>query len=661
MSGRSVAQPGPDEGQGAARASDKPWRALTVCLIAGFMTLLDVSIVNVALPSMERGLGASAAAISWVVSGYALTFGLALVPAGRLGDDYGRKRMFMLGLLLFVAASALCGAATDPTWLVCARLLQGIAGGLLNPQVIGMIQQLFSGRDRGKAFGLFGATVGLSTAVGPLLGGLLLQWGGMQEGWRWVFYVNLPIGAIALLAAARLLPADPGTGTGRRRMPDFIGMLLLGTGVVAVMFPLVEAEESAPGPLWWLLAAAAVLLAGFVLWERHRSVRGRTALVNLALLGVRSYSMGTVLGTVYFAGFTGIFLVLTLYFQQGLGYTPLQAGLGLLPFAIGSAISPTIGGRIVHRYGRVMVVWGIVAVVLGLAATALLTRYGGSGAPQLIAPLFVAGFGSGLVISPNQTLALGEVPTQEGGTAAGVLQTGQRIGSAVGIALAGSLFFGELSASHGDFHAAAGRGLAGSAALAGLALLVGLGDLLRSARERRRSRVRAGAEPEPGPVLSGRVTEPDETPVPGAAVTLTTAGGVQAAVATTGDDGGYRMDAPDGRYLLVTSAPDHRPVVHRVALPSVENTVDVALEPTASLGGVVHDGGRPVPGAAVTLVNTEGSVAVQTHAGPDGRYYTGGLTPGEYTLIASGFPPTRSAVRVTSGEITHDIQFPSRD
>lgn len=449
------------------------------------MALLDVSIVNVALPSMQRGLGASAADISWVVSGYALTFGLALVPAGRLGDDYGRKRMFQFGLLLFVATSALCGAATNPTWLVVARLLQGVAGGLLNPQVIGMIQQLFSGKERGKAFGMFGATVGLSTAIGPLLGGLLLQWAGASGGWRWVFYVNLPIGVVALVAAAKLLPVVRPTGP--RRMPDLVGMALLGAGVVAVMFPLVQAEEADVSPYWWLLGAGAVLLAGFLWWERSRAGRGRTALVNPMLLRVRSYSMGTLLGLVYFAGFTGIFLIITLFFQQGLGYSPLAAGAGILPFALGSAISPAVAGRIVHRYGRAMVVWGIVAVAVGLGATALLAHLDGIGAPLMAPSLLVAGLGSGIVISPNQTLTLEEIPPAEGGTAAGVLQTGQRIGSAVGIAITGSLFFGELSSSHGDFHTAAAHGLAGSAGLVVLALLVGLGDLLLSARRGRQA------------------------------------------------------------------------------------------------------------------------------------------------------------------------------
>lgn len=456
------------------------WRALWICLVAGFMTLLDVSIVNVALPSMERGIGATPGDVSWVVSGYALTFGLALVPAGRLGDDHGRKRMFLLGLALFVITSAVCGAAQSALWLVIARLCQGVAGGLLNPQVIGMIQQLFSGRERGRAFGFFGATVGLSTAVGPLLGGLLIQGFGPTDGWRYVFYVNLPIGIVALIAATRLLPTDHGSG--QRQLPDLVGTALLGLGVASIMLPLIEAEERTAQPRWWLIGAGAALLLVFGLWERWLATHGRHPLVKLGLLAVRSYGMGALVGLVYFAGFTGLFLIATLFFQQGLGYSALEAGASTVSFAIGSAISPPIGGRVVLRYGRPMVVLGMIAVIAGLAATAFLVyRWNGPMTGLVLAgPLFVAGFGSGLVIAPNQTLSLEEIPPAEGGTAAGVFQTAQRVGAAIGTALGGSLFFGELSRSHGDFHTAAAVGLFGEVGLVTLALVVGVVDVLLS-------------------------------------------------------------------------------------------------------------------------------------------------------------------------------------
>lgn len=189
--------------------SPRRWKALAVCLVVGFMTLLDVSIVNVALPSIQRGLGASSADLSWVVSGYALTFGLALVPAGRIGDARGRKTSFLVGLTLFTLASAGCGLSQSSSELVMSRLIQGIAGGILSPQVSGLIQLLFRGKERGRAFGMYGAVVGISTAVGPLLGGLLIQAAGEDTGWRWVFFVNLPIGACTFVAALRLLPVRP--------------------------------------------------------------------------------------------------------------------------------------------------------------------------------------------------------------------------------------------------------------------------------------------------------------------------------------------------------------------------------------------------------------------------------------------------------------------
>jgi MFS family permease len=238
------------------------WRALTVSPIAAFMSLLDVNIVNVALPSMERGLGATAADLQWVLSGYALTFGLALVPAGRLGDTFGRRRMFLIALPAFVLTSALTGAAPTARLLIAARLLQGVAGGLLIPQNSGLIQDLFRGSERARAFGLLGATVGLSTAAGPVIGGLILAVFTGADGWRWVFYVNVPIGLLALVLAARLVPS---TTRARKRgiHLDLPGSLLLGGGVVSLLLPLVDAESGGGAGLWPLFGLAILLLGAF--------------------------------------------------------------------------------------------------------------------------------------------------------------------------------------------------------------------------------------------------------------------------------------------------------------------------------------------------------------------------------------------------------------
>ena len=456
------------------------WRGLIICLVAGFMTLLDVSIVNVALPSMQNGLSASAADLSWVVSGYALTFGLVLVPAGRLGDQHGRKWMFLLGVALFTATSALCGVAPTATLLVIARLLQGMACGLLNPQIIGMMQVLFRGKERGRAFGFYGAVVGISTAIGPLVGGLLLQAAGVQDGWRWVFYVNLPIGIAAIIGGLRVLPKDRPSG-GRQSL-DPIGTILLGLGIVGVMYPLIEAEEGGANAHWWLLAIGVALLAAFVGWEVRFGRRGHPPLVNLKLLRNYGYAIGTGIGLLYFAGFTGIFFVMTLFYQRGLNFSPLDAGAAMLSFAIGSAVSAGVTGKYVFRFGRAMIVAGLVLVAIGLAGTALLVAYYTGDHAGLLnsVPLLIAGIGSGIVISPNQTLTLNDVPPAEGGTAAAILQTGQRIGSAMGTAVAGSLFFGELTSTRGDFHASATQALWGSVVLVGVALLAGIADLVRT-------------------------------------------------------------------------------------------------------------------------------------------------------------------------------------
>lgn len=455
------------------------WPVLVLCLAAGFITLLDVSIVNVALPSIQQGLDTQASALSWVVSGYALTFGLVLVPAGRIGDDHGRGRMFLLALTLFTLASAAAGFAQNGLWLVLARLAQGAAGGILNPQVLGLMQQLFHGHERGKAFGLFGAVIGVSTAIGPMLGGLIIELAGVENGWRWIFFVNLPIGAIALLYGLRVLPRERPSTSGNSL--DLVGVALLGAGLVCLLLPLVELESGGGTP-WYLLVAAPVLLAAFVVWEHRFRLAGNSPLVDLRLLRIRSYSFGTLLALLYFAGFTGIFFVLAVYFQRGLGYSALLAGLALTPFAVGSSVSSIIGGRLVARFGRRLVTVGLCGALLGLLITdAVLAFAPGPWAGWAVAlPLLVAGMGSGLVISPNQTVTLSEIDPAAGGTAAGVQQTGQRIGSSLGIAAASGVFFYALGT--GGYTTAITHGLWVSVAFVAAALVVAVVDLAKGSR-----------------------------------------------------------------------------------------------------------------------------------------------------------------------------------
>jgi EmrB/QacA subfamily drug resistance transporter len=456
------------------------WKALAVCLVGGFMVLLDVSIVNVALRSINLGLHASGDAIQWVLSGYSLTFGLLLVPAGRLGDARGRRRLFIVGMLAFTFTSVLCGAALNPTWLVIARLSQGLAAGLLTPQISALIQQLFRGRERGKAFGLFGAMVGISTAMGPVIGGLLIQIFGEADGWRYVFFVNLPIGLLAVPFAMRLLPQASAEQRGRQHDLDLVGVLLLGAGVVVLLLPFVQEQQWKGDAKWLLLPLAGVLLTGFLAWEVRYGRRGRNPLIDLGLFGRRSFSFGSSMITIYFAGFTSLFFVLTLLLQFGLGYSALLAGLVTLPFALGSGLSAGLAGRVVHRFGRGLVIAGLVLVVLGYLGVILVVREAPASTTgwALIAPLLIGGMGSGLVISPNQTLTLSEVPVAQGGTAGGLIQVGQRIGASIGIAAVGSVFYAQLSASHGDYNQALQHGLLIAELFLILALVLAVGDAL---------------------------------------------------------------------------------------------------------------------------------------------------------------------------------------
>ena len=456
------------------------WRALAVCLVAAFMTLLDVSIVNVALPSIRAGLHASADGLQWILSGYALAFGLALVPAGRLGDARSRRAVFMAGLSLFTLASAAAGVAPTIQWLVAARLVQGTAAGILNPQIAGLIQIMFRAHERGRAFGALGAVIGIATAAGPLLGGALISLAGAEEGWRWVFYVNIPVGLVAVPLAWRLLP-PPGHRR-RHESLDPVGVLLLGVGVVGLLLPFVQDQQWHGNGKWLFVPAAAAVLLAFLGWER----RHRQPLIDLTLFRRRSYALGATIALLYFAGFTSIFFIFTLYLQNGLHYSALLAGLSITPFALGSATGSTIGGRMVSRFGRPLVALGLVLVAVVSVATGLTVRAvpGPHAALATALPLLVGGFGSGLVISPNQAITLSEVPPEGGGSAAGVLQTGQRIGTALGIATVGAVFFAAVGDSHGDWAVAFRHGLVVVTAFVLIALCAAVVDLVAGHRPR---------------------------------------------------------------------------------------------------------------------------------------------------------------------------------
>ncbi len=433
MSEHAVDTPGIDEP--AYTPHPRRWRILGVSLVIGFMALLDVSIVNVAIPSMREGLHTSAGTIQWVVSGYALTFGLTLVAGGRLGDAYGRRRLMLVGLSLFIASSVAVGVAPSAELVVIARLAQGASAGLLTPQNSGLIQQLFRGRERARAFGIFGLTVSVSSAIGPVLGGLIIAVAGEENGWRWLFLVNIPIGLAAMVGVVVLVPKRrPSTEPTDNRI-DVPGALLLGATVLCLLFPIVRLESGDRLPLV-LLLVAPLFGCGFVAWERRTASRGHPPLLDLALLrGLPGYVNGLAVGALYFTGFTGVLLVTSLYLQEGLGMSPLQAGLLMMPFAAGSAISAPLSGRVVSDLGRKVTVAALASMITGIVLAAALIPGHDPVWPWLVPTMLLAGLGGGAVVSPNMTITLSEVPPRMGGAAGGALQTGQRIGASIGAAV----------------------------------------------------------------------------------------------------------------------------------------------------------------------------------------------------------------------------------
>jgi EmrB/QacA subfamily drug resistance transporter len=458
------------------------WIALIVCCSAMFMTLLDVSVTNVALPSIGDDTGAGASELQWIVSGYTLAFGLVPVLGGKLGDDHGRRLMFQVGVAGFVVTSALSGLAPTAGFLIAARVLQGLFGGLINPQTSGLVQQMFSGADRGRAFGVLGTTVGLGTAVGPLVGGALIALGGPTLGWRLVFFVNIPVGIVVLALSRKFLPAT--TATTHHRL-DVLGAALLGGATFCVLFACVEYDALRDVRLAWLAVPTVVLVGLFLRRERRLTLADRDPLVDMRLFQRPSYVSGITLALAFFPAMAGLPLVLALYYQRGLGYTALQSGLGITAYAVGSAISAPLTGRVVTRIGRPLVVAGAVTFGLGAVALAVVAANvpEGHATLALAAPLFVMGCGQGAVITPNQTLALMDVDPLMGSTAGGVLQTGQRIGLAIGQALIGAVFFNSLTGSSPDDYARAlGNAVIAAICFVSIAVAIGVHDLVRARR-----------------------------------------------------------------------------------------------------------------------------------------------------------------------------------
>ncbi|MFJ5231145.1 MFS transporter [Kitasatospora sp. NPDC088391] len=429
------------------------WRRLILVamLAAETMDLLDASIVNVAGPALEDSLGAGSAGLQWVIGGYTLTLGAGLVLGGRLGDRYGRRRMFLIGLAAFTTASLLCALAPNIETLIAFRLLQGAAGAILLPQGLGLLRENFSGPELTKVFAVFGPVLGLGGVIGPVLGGFLVEGDFFGLGWRSVFLVNLPIGLAALAAAAKFVPKKPGD---RAVRVDLTGAALVVASCALLVLPLNQGQE-AGWPLWtWLCTAASALgFALFAVQQRRAADSGREPLITPGLLRKPAFTVGLGGIALFFGGLVGTQLVLTLFLQIGRHFTAGDAGLGNLPLAVGTAVGGAVSGAfLADRIGRKVLQVGPLVQFAGAAVLwfELDGLTGGSFSAWDIVPgVAVAGVGAGMVIAALFGFVLAAVDDDEIGSASGVLSAVQAIGGSIGVAVFGSVFFAR--AKTGDF------------------------------------------------------------------------------------------------------------------------------------------------------------------------------------------------------------------
>ena len=417
------------------------WAPLPVVLAGTFMVVLDFFIVNVALPSIQARLHAGSGVVEWVIAGYALTSAVFLITSGRLGDRYGRRRAFSWGLVLFTLASAGCGLAPDPATLVGARVLQGAGAALLMPNVLAIINVAYDGPDRVRALSAYGMVMGLAAVGGQIIGGALVAIDPAGLGWRSCFLINLPVGALALALAPRVIPESRQSGAGGIDIP---GTGLITAGLLAILLPLVEGRQHG-WPLWtWIsLAAAPVILSAFIVHQRRLRARGGSPLLELSLFANRGLNTALLTQLVFWSGQASFFLVLALYLQQGRGLSPLHAGLVFTILAAAYLAASLGAPALAVRHGRRVL--AAAAAVLAAGHLTLLATVGLHEPVLALTPgLLLVGAGMGLAIAPLATIILTSAPSEHGGAASGVMTTLQNVGNAIGVAVIGVIFFGAL-------------------------------------------------------------------------------------------------------------------------------------------------------------------------------------------------------------------------
>ena len=440
------------------RSHPRKWLILALVLVAECMDLLDGTIVNVAAPTIRDDLHATAADLQWIIGGYALAFAAGLITGGRLGDIYGRTRLFVIGAAGFVCASTACAFAVSPEMLIGCRLAQGAAAALLIPQGLGILRTAFAPREQASAFAFFGPVIGLAAVLGPILGGVLIAANAFGTGWRLIFLVNLPLGLLAAVGAARLMPESRAP---RRPRLDLVGTALAAAGRGLLVYPLIQGQQAGwPAWTYLMMAASLVAFALLALWSRRVRDRGGDPLIEAGIFRHRAFSAGLTCIVVFFAGMIGTLLVLTLFLQFGEHFSAIHAGLTLAPFAAGTAVGAALAMAVlVPRLGRDALALAAVIIAAGVFwMRAVIVAHGlHTTSTMLIAPQLLTGVGLGMVVAPLFDFILAGVRDDEVGSASGVVNAMQQLAGAIGVAVIGTIFFTTLG--HSGFVAAVDRAL----------------------------------------------------------------------------------------------------------------------------------------------------------------------------------------------------------
>jgi EmrB/QacA subfamily drug resistance transporter len=426
------------------------WWILAVVLAAECMDLVDSTVVNVAAPQISHQFHASSTSLQWIVGGYPLAIAMGLIIGGRLGDFEGRKKMFVIGAIGFVAASIACGLAPDADFLIAARLVQGGFAAMLLPQGFGILREVFPEDERQSAFALFGPVIGFSAVLGPIIGGSLISWNLFGSGWRMVFLINVPLGILAIVGGIKLLP--PSIPDHNTKL-DLVGTFLVSAFAVLLVYPLIQGRDY--GWPWWtyfMMASGLLFLVAFVFQQRRRERRNEAPLVTMSIFSHRGYSAGLTFALLFFAGFGGTLLCSTLFLQIGQRFTPIHAAVCTIPLSIGLVIGAALsGGFLGPKYGRRTLQAGVIVSGIGWLILALRIHHGGTiGFVDLLPGLLIAGIGLGLVVAPMFDIILASVTDEETGSASGVLNASQQLANSIGVAVLGTIFFDAIA--NGNFH-----------------------------------------------------------------------------------------------------------------------------------------------------------------------------------------------------------------